>query len=339
MIRFKNSVAAAAVVLAAPLAFSAAAQSAELKIASFPGPKHPVNAQLFEPWINSITSMNKGLDVKLYVAGKLGKGAEKQFKRAVDGVADISFGLQGYTSKQFRATTLVELANVMTNAVDGTKRLQAAYAQSAAVRSEYENVKVLGLWVIDVPIIMTKDKPIKSVADLKGLKLRTPSQMSARSIEALGAVPVPMPITKLYNALARGTVDGVLVSPTVLHTFKIKEVTRYFASGIPFGSSPMFIVMNEESWNKLSPAHKDIVEKTTGAQMGLTGGTIYDQEHEKGMAFLAGSQSHELVRLPDAEVRKASAMLNKLEGEVVAEWENQGVPAAEILKILRAAGT
>ncbi|MEQ9449772.1 MAG: hypothetical protein RLN70_12850, partial [Rhodospirillaceae bacterium] len=114
MIRFKNTVAAAAAALAVPLAFSAAAQSAELKIASFPGPKHPVNAQLFEPWINSVTAMNKGLDVKLYVAGKLGKGAEKQFKRAVDGVADISFGLQGYTSKQFRATTLVELANVMT---------------------------------------------------------------------------------------------------------------------------------------------------------------------------------------------------------------------------------
>ena len=132
----------------------------------------------------------------------------------------------------------------MNTAVDGTKRLQAAYAKSAAVRKEYDKVHVLGIWTIDVPIIMTKSKPIKSIADLKGLKLRTPSQMSARSIQALGAVPVPMPITKLYNALARGTVDGVLVSPTVLHSFKIKEVTRFFASGIPFGSSPMFIVMN-----------------------------------------------------------------------------------------------
>lgn len=335
MIGLKSSIAvAAAAMLAAPFAASAA----ELKIASFPGPKHPVNAHLFEPWMAAVNGMNKGIDVKLYVAGKLGKGPAKQFKRAVDGVADISFGLQGYTSKQFRATTLVELAGVMTNAVDGTKRLQAAYTQSAAVRAEYDKVHVLGLWTIDVPIIMTKDKPIKSIADLKGLKLRTPSQMSARSISALGAVPVPMPITKLYNALARGTVDGVLVSPTVLHSFKIKEVTRYFASGIPFGSSPMFIVMNKKSWNKLSPAHKDIINKTTGAQMGMTGGKIYDHEHERGMAFLAGSKAHNLIRLPDAEVRKASGMLNNLEREVVKEWEKQGVPATEILKIMRAAG-
>ncbi|MGB0629714.1 MAG: TRAP transporter substrate-binding protein [Alphaproteobacteria bacterium] len=317
---------------------AAAATAADLKIASFPGPKHPINARLFTPWLNSVNAMNKGLNVKLFVAGKLGKGPAKQFKRAVDGVADISFGLQGYTSKQFRATTLVELANVMTNAADGTKRLQAAYAKSEAVRNEYEKVHVLGIWTIDVPIIMTKNKAIKSVADLKGLKLRTPSQMSARSIRALGAVPVPMPITKLYNALARGTVDGVLVSPTVLHTFKIKEVTRYFASGIPFGSSPMFIVMNKSSWNKLSPAHKDIINKTTGTQMGATGGNIYDTEHAKGMAFLAGSKSHNLIRLPDAEVRKATGMLNQLEREVVAEWEKQGVPATEILKIMRAAG-
>lgn len=335
MINRKTIMLAAAAAIAVPFAASAA----DLKIASFPGPKHPINANLFDPWINSVNGMNKGLTAKLYVAGKLGKGPAKQFKRAVDGVADISFGLQGYTSKQFRATTLVELANVMTNAVDGTKRLQLAYAKSEAVRKEYAKVHVLGIWTIDVPIIMTKSKPVKSIADLKGLKLRTPSQMSARSIAALGAVPVPMPITKLYNALARGTVDGVLVSPTVLHSFKIKEVTRYFASGIPFGSSPMFIVMNDKTWKKLSPAHKDIINKTTGAQMGLTGGKIYDAEHEKGMAFLAGSQAHSLVRLPDAEVRKANGMLNKLEQQVIAEWEKQGVPATDILKTMRSAGS
>jgi len=151
-------------------------------------------------------------------------------------------------------------------------------------------------------------------------------------------VPVPMPITKLYNALARGTVDGVLVSPTVLHSFKIKEVTRFFASGIPFGSSPMFIVMNKKSWNKLSPAHKDIVNKTSGIKMGLTGGKIYDHEHEKGMGFLAASKAHSLIRLPDAEVRKAGGMLNNLEKQVIQQWEKQGVPATEILKIMRAAG-
>ena len=335
MNRLTSSIAvAAAIAVIAPIAASAA----DLKIASFPGPKHPINARLFNPWIASVNGMNQGLTAKLYVAGKLGKGPAKQFKRAIDGVADITFGLQGYTSKQFRATTLVELANVMGNAADGTKRLQAAYAQSAAVRKEYDKVHVLGIWTIDVPIIMTKNKPIKSIADLKGMKLRTPSQMSAKSIEALGAVPVPMPITKLYNALARGTVDGVLVSPTVLHSFKIKEVTRFFASGIPFGSSPMFIVMNKKSWNKLSPAHKDIINKTSGIKMGMTGGNIYDTEHEKGMAFLAGSKAHNLIRLPDAEVRKAGSMLSTLETEIIQQWEKQGVPATEILKIMRAAG-
>ncbi len=325
---------AAAGMLAAPQAISAA----ELKIASFPGPKHPVNARMLSPWVDKVNATSSGLTAKLFVAGKLGKGPAKQFKRALDGVADMSFGLQGYTSKQFRATTLVELANVMSNAQDGTNRLNVAYEKSAAVRAEYDKVKVPALWTIDTPIIMTKNKPIKSVVDLKGLKLRTPSQMSARSIRALGAVPMPMPITKLYNALARGTVDGVLVSPTVLHTFKIKEVTRYFADGIPFGSSPMFVVMNKKTWNGLSDAHKDIVNKTVGERWGNVGGKIYDVEHEKGMSFLAESKSHNLIQLPDAEIRKATGMLNQLERDVVAEWEKRGVPATEILKIMRAAG-
>lgn len=334
MTRLTTSIVTALLVLAGPSLVAAA----DLKVAFFPGPKHPINARMLAPWADGINAQKAGLQVKIFVAGKLGKGPAKQFKRALDRVADVSFGLQGYTSKQFRATTLVELANIMTSAKEGTRRLNTAYAKSEAVRKEYGKVKVLALWTIDPPIIMTKSKPIKTVADLKGLKLRTPSQMSARTIKALGAVPVPMPITKLYNALARGTVDGVLVSPTVLHTFKIKEVTRHFAHGVPFGSSPMFIVMNRDSWNELSPAHKDIVNKSVGARWGDVGGRIYDEEHAKGMKFLAGSKAHNLIKLPDAEVRKALGMLAKLEQEVIAEWEKQGIPATEILKIMRAAG-
>lgn len=328
-----------AAAVAASVVVAGAVQAAELKVAFFPGPKHPINARMLAPWADGINSRNAGLQVKIFVAGKLGKGPAKQFKRALDRVADISFGLQGYTSKQFRATTLVELANVMTSAKEGTMRLNAAYDRSAALRKEYDKVKVLAIWTIDPPILMTKSKPIKTVADLKGLKLRTPSQMSARTVKALGGVPVPMPITKLYNALARGTVDGVLVSPTVLHTFKIKEVTRHFAHGIPFGSSPMFIVMNRDSWNELSPAHKDIINKSVGTGWGSVGGRIYDEEHAKGLSFLAKSKAHNLIRLPDAEVRKALGVLAGLEREVVAEWTGQGVPAAEILRIMRAAGT
>lgn len=328
-----------AAIVAGSLVFAGAAQAAELKVAFFPGPKHPINARMLAPWADGVNAQNAGLQVKIFVAGKLGKGPAKQFKRALDRVADVSFGLQGYTSKQFRATTLVELADVITGAADGTRRLNAAYGQSEAVRREYAKVKVLALWTIDPPIIMTKNKPIKTVADLKGLKLRTPSQMSARTIKALGAVPVPMPITKLYNALARGTVDGVLVSPTVLHTFKIKEVTRHFAHGVPFGSSPMFIVMNRDSWDQLSPAHKDIVSKSTGSNWGDVGGRIYDEEHAKGMDFLARSEAHSLVKLPGAEVRKALQMLAGLEREVVAEWQEQGIPAADILRVMRAAGS
>ena len=123
---------AAAGMLTAPQVLSAK----ELKIASFPGPKHPINARMLSSWASKVNGTSAGLTAKLFVAGKLGKGPVKQFKRALDGVADVTFGLQGYTSKQFRATTLVELANVMTSAQDGTNRLNAAFEQSAAVRKE-----------------------------------------------------------------------------------------------------------------------------------------------------------------------------------------------------------
>ena len=57
------------------------------------------------------------------------------------------------------------------------------------------------------------------------------------------------------------------------------------------------------------------------------------------MKFMADSKSHNLIRLPDAEIRKATGVLNQLEKDVVSEWEKHGVPATEIQKIMRAAGS
>ena len=314
------------------------ASAAELKLASFVGPKHPMNAHFVGPWAKQIGEMSKGsLKISMHLGGSLGKGPAKQFKRAVDRVADITWGLQGYTSKQFRATTLIEMTNVGDSAVERTRRMWAVYDKYLA--KEYKRVKVLAIWSLDAPILMTKNKPIKTIADLKGLKIRTPSQTQAKLVAGLGATPLAMPITKLYNALDRGLVDGVLVSPTVLKSFKINEVTRYYTTGLPWGSSPFFTVMNKASYDKLSPAHKDLINKTTGAKWSEKASDVYEKAGKRGMAFIDKSDKHQLYTLPAAEVKKGVAMLEKAEAKIIAGLEKEGVPATKILAAIRNAGS
>lgn len=314
----------------------ASAKNVELKLASFTGPKHAMNRAFFTPWVKQVAQMSKGtLKIKMFVGGKLGKGGARQYKRAIDGVADITFGLQGYTASQFRATTLIELPGLANNGVEATRALWAAYEGHLA--KEYGNVKLLFMWSVDRPVIMTKNKPVRTIADLKGMKIRTPSQVQAKTIKALGAVPVPMPITKVYNAMARGLLDGVLTSTTTLQGFKLIEVTKYFTEGLPWGTSPMFLVMNKASYSKLSPEHKMIIDKTTGPKPSEKGAAVYDKESKDGFDLIRSSKNHKLLKLSDAEIKKGTALLMKAGEAIIAETAKKGIAAQAIVKKMKAA--
>ena len=312
------------------------AQAVELKLASFTGPKHAMNRAFFTPWSKKVDQMSNGsLKIKLFVGGKLGKGGPRQFKRAVDGVADMAFGLQGFTSSQFRRTTLIELPGIAKNGVQATRALWAAY--EGHLEKEYGDVKLLFMWTVDRPVIMTKNKQIKTIDDLKGLKIRTPSQFQAKLLKSLGASPIPMPITKVYNALSRGLLDGVLTSTTTLTSFKLKEVTKYFADGLPWGRSPMFLVMNKNSYAGLSAAHKAIIDKTTGPKHSEVGSAVYDKESLDGFNLIKTSKNHELYKFPEAELKKGTALLMKAGDAIIAETTAQGIQAKEIVAKMNAA--
>ncbi len=323
----------AGVVGASPVS---AADAVELKLASFTGLKHAMNRAFFTPWVKKVDEESKGtLKIKMFVGGKLGNGGPRQFKRAVDGVADITFGLQGFTSSQFRRTTLIELPGIAKDGVQATRALWNAY--EGHLEKEYGEVKLLFMWTVDRPVIMTKNKKITKIEDLKGLKIRTPSQFQAKLLQSLGASPIPMPITKVYNALSRGLLDGVLTSTTTLTGFKLREVTKYFADGLPWGRSPMFLVMNKNSYDGLSAAHKAVIDRTTGPKNSEMGAAVYDKESLEGFDLIKNSPNHELHRFSDAEIKKGTDLLMKAGDEIMAEVSAQGIDAKTIVMKMNAA--
>lgn len=307
----------------------------ELKLAHFMSPKHPMDHFLMRPWTEEVAKLSNGsLTVRIHPAGELGKGGRAQFKRAVDGIADITFGLQGYTSSQFPRTTLIELPAVATDAMDASRKLWKAYDPYLA--PEYERVKVLALWNTEAPILMTKDKPIRKIEDIKGLKIRTPSKAQANLIKALGATPVAMPAPKMYQSLSTGVVDALMVPPSVIRSFKIGEVAKYYTTGLPFGRSPFFLVMNKAKWESLSPEHKAVIDKTSGPTLSLKAAEIYEQAGKKALDSVRNSGKHEVIELAAEEIEKGQQLLLKARANIVAEEEKQGVPARAILNAMGA---
>ena len=326
------------------LAFSGAvaigpaeAVAAELKLAHFMSPKHPMDRFIMRPWTKEIAKASGGaLTVKIYPGGALGKGPVAQFKRAVDGIADITFGLQGFTSKLFPRTGVIELPGMARNAEIAAGKLWDAFSQLAP---EYKRVKVLALWTNDGAILMTRNKPLRTLADIKGLKFRVPSKTQGNAIKALGGVPVFMPITRVYNALNTGVIDGIMTSPSAIKSFKFNEVAKYFTVGLPIGRSPFFLVMNRKAWNGLSAKHKALVEKTTGRGISVKASKFYMKASGKGIGIVTNSKKHEIIRFSKSEQAKAVALLQASRAKQVADLENKGIPARQILKAMGVSGS
>ena len=328
---------AAAIAAGAVLALGGAANAVELKLAHFMSPKHPMDRFIMRPWSEEVAAISGGsLKVRIYPGGALGKGPVAQYKRAVDGVADIVFGLPGFTSKLFPRTGMIELPGIAATTTDATNKLWNALGELAP---EFRRVKLLALWTNERQVLMTRKKPIRSVADMKDLKFRVPSRTQGEAIEALGAVPVFMPINRVYNALNTGVIDGVLTGPSTIVSFKFNEVAKYYTTGWPLGRSPFYLVMNNAAFDKLPDGHKALVERTTGRAMSLRAAEFYARAGKKGLDRVRNSDKHEIITLSGAALQEGVTRLTASRAAQVKALDGRGVPASRILKAMGVEGS
>lgn len=330
--------AAGAIAAASAVALtSAPAGAGEIKLAHFMSPKHPMDRFIMRPWSEEIAKLSGGsMTVRIYPGGALGKGPVAQFKRAVDGVADVTFGLPGFTSRLFPRTGIIELPGVATDAIDGANKLWNAFDLLAP---EWKRVEVLALWVNERQVLMTKNNPIRKIADMKDLKFRVPSKAQGKTIRALGAVPVFMPINRVYNALNTGVIDGVLTGPSTIRSFKFAEVAKYFTEGLPLGRSPFFLVMNKGTFSKLSKTHQDLVDKTTGRAMSIRASKFYQRAGKKSLDKVRKSDKHEVITLTGSALQSGINILMASRAREIDELEKNGLPAKAILKAMGVTGS
>jgi len=309
------------------------AEAKELKLAHFVSPKHPMHRFLMAPMAKDVAKASKGkLTIKIYPAGALGKGPRQQYNRVVDRVADITFGLQGYTSPQFPRTLLAELPDVAMSAQDATKRIWRALPTHLA--ADYKDVKVLALWTNHAAILITRVKPIRRLADLKGLKIRAPSRLAAGVLKSWGAVPVTMPVTKVYLSMQTKKIDGVFIGPSAIRSFKLTEVGKYFTTNLPTAHTTFYLLMNKKSWNGLNTYEKGIINKASGLNASLRAATAYNKAGVGGMA-LAKKIGRTVIRLSDAERARFAKAAQPYVKRTIAAREGKGIKAKAVYSALK----
>ncbi len=308
---------------------SAAAQAETLKFANFMAPTHPYVESTFAPFAKAIEDGTKGeVKVQLYNGGELGAGPAEQYARAVDGVAEFSISLPGYTASTFPLTLLAELPGTIDEAT-GTETI---WKNIELFQPEYKRVKLVGLWSSAENIIYSAKKPIRGLDDLKGMKIRVPSRNSGTLVEAWGGSPVSMPVSEVYNALQTGVIDAAMIDGTATKAFRLGEVASYVTLGMKTTNSPFFIVMNRDAWNDLSDEHKSVVE-TAGKQASLNGQAMQLRVAADGIESFGSTAGKEVIRLTAEQAAPFNEIADKVTAKIEAET---GPAAAEIIKALKA---
>ncbi len=127
---------------------------------------------------------------------------------------------------------------------------------------ELHELKVLAVQGGNLPGIVTRDRPIRTLADLRGLRLRAPSELLS-VLKDLGADPIDMPMGEVYSALAKGVLDGVVAPPDTLKSLHFAEVAKYFNTiKIPRGAYAAR-AMGERRWRSLTEAQRALLERST----------------------------------------------------------------------------
>lgn len=295
----------------------------ELKLATFVPPSHIIYARVLVPWAQELEKRTAGkLKIRFFPSLQLGGKPPELYRQMVQGISDICFTLPGYTSGDFPMMTLTELPNMAQSADDGTKKLWTHFDKFLA--RDFKDAKVLMLWNSDTASIMSKQKPVRSLADVKGMKIRTPSAAQSAQLEQLGAIPIDMPANQIYNSLDRGVVDASMIPMSAAIDFKLIEVARYFTVNAPLGRSPFLVAMNRARYDRLPADLKKAVDETTGLPLSLKGAATYDTQNNAALA--AARKDRELITLSDDERGKWIAAFRPLIERKAEEAEKAGLP-------------
>jgi TRAP-type C4-dicarboxylate transport system substrate-binding protein len=320
--------------LLAAVAAAAVAPADELTLAHFMPPTHTLHQEVFQPLADALDEATDGaLTLRIYPAGALGKGPVQQYKRVVEGVADITFCIHSYTAALFPLSQLITQPGLLSSAEAGTAKLWDILP--AYLANEYREVKLLGLWAMSPTVLITRTHAVHTPADLAGMKVRISSPAESAVVQAWGGVPVAMPVTEAYNALNTGIVDAVLIQPSALYApWNLAEPGRYVTHNLPSPAATVFLAMNQTRWQQLQPAWQQTLKDLTGRSFSLDAARRWSGKDLDALAQAADDAGIQAIALtPDQRSQFAMASHDLVQAEI-QRLEQQGVAADAIYRAL-----
>ena len=292
-----------------------------------------ISSQRFKELVEE--KSNGQVTIRHFPAGQL-TSAKGVFDAVKSGVADMGIFVPSHVSA-VPLTTVAEIPGLFVDANNGAKALNQLLQND--VRDEF-----LGNGV--VPLFGTMSAPyqlmlgngfatdtITDISDIKGKKLQVTGATLELAMDALGAVPVRVPVADRYVALERGTVDGAIYSTSGALGHGLESVLKAATTNGSFGSVSAVMIVNEKVWEGLPEAVKSVIEEVS-KQLAVEITDVYQQKTREDGEKLAAAGLTMIELSPEVQAQ-VNARLGTVQSAWVDQMKARGLAAEDVLTAFR----
>jgi TRAP-type C4-dicarboxylate transport system substrate-binding protein len=322
----------AAAILCGLAAHPVRAEDIVLRLHHFLPANSTSHEKFLKPWAEGIATQSKGrLRIEIHPAMRLGGKPHQLYDQAATGAADLVWTLPGYTAGRFPIAELFELP-FLAGSAEATSQAVQEFGQKY-LKNEFKEVRPLALHVYHPGALHTARKQVKTLEDLRGLKIRAPTRILTEAIKALGAQPVSLPLNDLREALDKGTLDGAALPFEILGALRLEEALRFHTS---FGSEPgifsavFLLAMNKAKYESLPADLRQVIDANSGRSLSRRAGAVWDQAEALGEEA-AKDHGNEFYVMPKSELLIWRAAAMSVTDQWVSDMDAKGLDGEKML--------
>ncbi|SFR01776.1 TRAP transporter substrate-binding protein [Poseidonocella sedimentorum] len=335
----KFRLAAALAALASAIALPAASQDVTLRFQHFVSPNSANPKYFIEPWAEKVEAESNGrIKVEIYPLMQLGGSAPGQYDLVRDGVIDGGWVIPGYQPGRFPEAEAMELPFMVSKSGEEASRAAWAFTQKHLM-DDFADVHVIAAHMHGPGLVHKKGAPIEALADFDGLKLRGPSRPATLLLKKLGATPVGMPVPAFPEALARGVVDGGVITWEMSPSLKLDELTDSHTdvAGERSLYNLYFVwVMNKARYEGLPDDLRAVIDANSGLETSAWAGRAHDTGDEDGFNAMKAA-GNVIAEISPEVTEEIKALGEAVTQEWIAEMSAKGLDAQTLYDDARAA--
>lgn len=312
---------------------TASAQETKLRVGDGLPVGHYIAEGLIEFWMEGVNEkLGNSINFEYFPAEQLGKEGD-MLSLTQTGVLDISYVGPSYVSDKMPLSAVAQLPGIFSSACEGTLAYwELAKPGGILYEAEFAPNKVRPLMVLALAPyqIFTSKRKIENLASFKGLKLRSTGGAMGQTILGLKAVPVQITGADTYDALSRGTLDGLVFPMSSLPPYHLETLLKYGTEGLNMGSFIATYVISDKTWESLTAKEKQVFEKL--GEAATRNACKYVEELDEIDKAKVAKAGVSLVTLDDTELSNLNDITEKTADKWAEDLETRGRPGKKILE-------